>query len=259
MIELDKVHYVVTNKGLKTEVLQGITCSMQYGRLYTILGEPRSGKSALMTLLCGLEVPTEGKIRIDGVDITSVSQAKHRRDKVSIIDSHLLLFPHLTILENIIYPMRKHDLNREDAKERGYERLEQVGLPKTLANQLPKQISHEEALRAATARSLTTQARIILVDDLNWTGAYMEEIINLLYDIAHRSLYCIVVATQSKEIANRSDESFELQEGKIFVSNTLTSIKEVQSEGMEQPRKITRDMISFESSYRYEDGEFKSV
>ena len=105
IIEADKVGYLYQSKYQKTKALSEVSCSFEQGKVYAVTGKSGSGKSTFLSLLAGLDVPTEGKLYIDGKEILEIDRDAYRRNQASVIYQAFHLFPLLTVLENVMFPM----------------------------------------------------------------------------------------------------------------------------------------------------------
>ncbi len=105
MIRMEQVSYTYITKYQKIEAVKQISCSFDRGKLYAITGESGSGKSTLLSLLAGLALPTSGTIYVEGKDIKTIDRDAYRKDQASVVYQAFHLFPLLTALENVMFPM----------------------------------------------------------------------------------------------------------------------------------------------------------
>src|SRR5690625_3610970 len=139
----------------ENEVLKGISNEIKEKEVVCVIGPSGSGKSTFLRCLNLLEEVTSGSITIDGVDITdSKTDVPKIRAQVGMVFQHFNLFPHKTVLENIILgPMKVRKLSREEAEEKAYELLEKVGLSDK-AKDYPASLSGGQQQRVAISRAL---------------------------------------------------------------------------------------------------------
>jgi putative ABC transport system ATP-binding protein len=222
MLQVIDVHYSYPAKYKKEEALHGINCTFLNGRLYAVIGKPGSGKTTLLSLLSGLIVPSEGSICIDGTDLAKINRNKYRRKRAALLCQGLFLFPFLTVLENIMYPMEMSKISREEAEEKARELMDQVGLSSEYADKLPKSLSSLEQLKTGIARALSMPGNIILADESadNLTLSETESFMELLSNLASRENYCVIITTADINIAQRADEVYELKNGEIISSGS---------------------------------------
>lgn len=158
------ISYTYQSKYQKVEALKEVSCTFERGKLYGIIGHSGSGKTTLVSLLAGLGTPDKGVILADGEDIGQIGYERHRRENVSVIYQSFHLFPTLTLLENVMYPMEIVKTPRKEAKARAEALLESVGLTRKLQGKFPAMLSGGEQQRGAIARALAGKAETILGD-----------------------------------------------------------------------------------------------
>jgi putative spermidine/putrescine transport system ATP-binding protein len=141
--------------------LEPTDLSVAPGEFLTLLGPSGSGKTTLLQLVCGLIEPTTGRVLIDGRDETATPV--HRRD-VGLVFQHYALFPHLTVAENVEFPLRMRGRSPADVKQRAAEALAMVKLD-ALATRFPRELSGGQQQRVALARCFVYQPSIILMDE----------------------------------------------------------------------------------------------
>jgi iron(III) transport system ATP-binding protein len=141
--------------------VRGISFSVPKGTLTTILGPSGCGKTTTLRMIAGLETPTEGQVFIDGQDVTSLGPAERN---VSMVFQSYALFPHMNVVENVMYGLRMSGLPREVARGRATETLVNVGLP-GYEDRLPAELSGGQQQRVALARALVLQPAVLLFDE----------------------------------------------------------------------------------------------
>jgi len=148
------------------KVLREITTEIHKGEVIAIIGPSGCGKSTFLRCLNLLEIPTSGKIYIDGVDITlPKADIMKIRQKVGMVFQHFHLFPHMTVLQNVIYaPVKVKQVAKDEARLKGLELLEKVGLSDK-ADVYPSKLSGGQKQRVAIARCLAMEPDILLMDE----------------------------------------------------------------------------------------------
>lgn len=148
------------------KVLREITTEIHKGEVIAIIGPSGCGKSTFLRCLNLLEIPTSGKIYIDGVDITlPKADIMKIRQKVGMVFQHFHLFPHMTVLQNVIYaPVKVKQVAKDEARLKGLELLEKVGLSDK-AEVYPSKLSGGQKQRVAIARCLAMEPDILLMDE----------------------------------------------------------------------------------------------
>ena len=205
VLSMNKVSYQY--KEARQSVLSQIDQEFEAGKFYAIIGKSGSGKSTLLSLLAALDNPTSGKILFEGKDIQEKGDSYHRKHHISLVFQNYNLIDYLTPLENIRL------VNPQATKEI----LLQLGLEESHVNRNVLKLSGGQQQRVAIARSLVSEAPIILADEP--TGNLDEqtagEIIDVLKALAKERQKCVIVVTHSKEVANAADTILELRETKL--------------------------------------------
>ena len=164
------------------KVLREITTEIHKGEVIAIIGPSGCGKSTFLRCLNLLEIPTSGKIYIDGVDITlPKADIMKIRQKVGMVFQHFHLFPHMTVLQNVIYaPVKVKQVESDEARHKGLELLEKVGLSDK-AEVYPSKLSGGQKQRVAIARCLAMEPEILLMDEP--TSALDPEMVKEVLDV----------------------------------------------------------------------------
>lgn len=191
------------------EVLKGITTSVRKGEVVAIIGPSGCGKSTFLRSINLLEEPTEGKIFIDDMDITSSDVDINRmRQRVGMVFQQFNLFPNMTIRRNIMLaPVELGKMTREEADEKATELLTRIGLLDK-ADSYPDSLSGGQKQRVAIARALAMNPEVILFDEP--TSALdpemVGEVLQLMKDVAAEGMTMVVVTHEmgfAREVANR--------------------------------------------------------
>ena len=219
IIEAEKVGYIYQSKYQKTKALNEVSCSFEQGRVYAITGKSGSGKSTFLSLLAGLDVPTEGTLYIDGEDIREIDRDAYRMNQASVIYQAFHLFPLLTVLENVMFPMQLQHVSGKEAKGRAQEYLGKVGLPESLYGKMPNMISGGEQQRVAIARAMASGGQILLADEPtgNLDSQNEKVIVDLLCKLAHEENYAVIVVTHNEKVAEAADVVYGMMDGVLEV------------------------------------------
>lgn len=208
IMELKNVVYAYDSK---KKVLKGINAQIEQGKMYAILGPSGCGKTTLLSLLGGLDSPTNGQILYQGEDIAKTGLANHRRNHVSFIFQSYNLIDYLTPIENVALTSKLPPMPI----------LEQLGLSSEEAKRNVLKLSGGQQQRVAIARALASDAKVILADEP--TGNLDEdtaaEITAILKDSAHKSGKCVVIVTHSNELAKEADVVMTLRKGALQISD----------------------------------------
>lgn len=214
MIEFEHVSRVYKAGEHELKALDDVSFQLEEGKFVVILGPSGAGKSTLLNLLGGLDSPTEGKITVDGREISTLSGnelADYRASKVGFVFQFYNLVPTLTVYENValVKDLSKKSL---DAKKM----LEEVGLADHLHN-FPAELSGGEQQRVSIARALAKNPKILLCDEP--TGALDSEtgvlVLKLLLSMAKNYGKTIVIVTHNQNIAKMADVVMHVKNGKV--------------------------------------------
>jgi len=219
MIEAVNVSYIYQTKYQKTQALSEVNCSFERGKVYAITGKSGSGKSTFLSLLAGLDVPTEGTLYIEGEDMRKINRDEYRLNRASVIYQAFHLFPLLTVLENVMFPMELQHVPKREAKARAQEYLKKVDLPETLYKKMPGMISGGEQQRVAIARAIASGGEILLADEPTGNLDSLNEkvIVELLCKLAHEDNYAVIVVTHNEAVAAAADVVYGMLDGALSV------------------------------------------
>ncbi len=218
IIRLDSVQYSYVNRYQAVEALENVSCSFDQGKIYAIIGKSGSGKSTMLSLMAGLDLPKQGDVFFRGQSTRNLNLDQYRRDQVAIIYQNFRLFPLLTALENVMYPMELHGIKPREAKTRAEDYIRSVNLGESKFNRFPSMLSGGEQQRIAIARALAMDTDLILADEPtgNLDTATARTIIGLLADLAHEENYCVAVVTHDREIMDMVDVTYSMRDGVLL-------------------------------------------
>ena len=198
-------------------VLDHVSASFETGVVYAIAGKSGSGKSTLLSLMAGLDVPSSGSVLFEGADTRTLDLFAYRRRQVAVVYQDFSLFPLLTVLENIQYPMSLCHMNKMAARAEALALAETVQLPSALLHRYPGEISGGEQQRTTIARALTMNRKLILADEPtgNLDSENSENIMDLLVRLAHEQSCCVIIVTHDPTVAQKADVRLHMQDGKL--------------------------------------------
>jgi putative ABC transport system ATP-binding protein len=207
---------VISPEGTLT-ILSNISLSIKQGESLAIIGVSGSGKSTLLGLLAGLDTPTEGKVTLNGSDLSQLDEdgrAKIRAQSVGFVFQSFHLLPGLTALENTALPLEL--ANIDDAEKRAQQKLEEVGLAERL-HHYPNQLSGGEQQRVAIARAFAGDPKILFADEPtgNLDQKTAQKIIDLLFKMNKENGTTLVMVTHDNEIASHCDRQVVITGGKL--------------------------------------------
>jgi ABC-type lipoprotein export system ATPase subunit len=197
--------------------LDGISGTFSAGKLYAVIGPSGSGKSTLLSLMAGLDRPTEGSLQLNGSDYRSLNLDRCRRQEIAMIFQAFQLFPLLTVLENVCFPMEANGVKQKEAKAKAKELLTSVGISEEQYQRYPANLSGGEQQRVAIARALSSGAGIILADEPtgNLDTANGNQVMEILLRLAHEEGRCVIVVTHDMDIAAQADEVWRMKDGAL--------------------------------------------
>jgi len=202
----------------RIDILKGISARIDRGEFVAIVGPSGSGKSTLLGIIAGLDSPTSGRVSVDGVDITTASEARLaavRNQKIGMVFQAFNLIPTLTAQENVEAPLYVGKHPGKPAT-RARELLALVGLGHRLANR-PNQLSGGEQQRVAVARALATAPAIVIMDEPtgNLDQANGENVLRMIRDLRDRTGTTFIIATHDPTVAAAADRAIRIVDGRI--------------------------------------------
>jgi putative ABC transport system ATP-binding protein len=200
----------------RIEILRGIDLTIQPGESVALMGPSGSGKSTLLGVLAGLDRPSEGRVLVDGIDITDMPESRLavvRNAKIGMVFQAFNLIPTLTAQENVEVPLYVGS-HRGSAAQRAREMLDLVGLSHRLDHK-PNQLSGGEQQRVAIARALGTDPAIVIADEPtgNLDAHTGEVILELLGDLRQRLHTTFLIATHDQAVASRAERTVTIIDG----------------------------------------------
>jgi putative ABC transport system ATP-binding protein len=198
-------------------ILEDVSLDIAAGEAVAIVGASGSGKTTLLGLLAGLDLPSAGRVHIDGVDLTTLDEdgrATLRRRLVGFVFQSFQLLPALTALENVMLPMELAGAG--DAREGAVALLSRVGLAGRLEH-YPRQLSGGEQQRVAIARAFAGPPRLLFADEPtgNLDSATGEEIVDLMFDLNREHHTTLLLVTHDEKLAGRCRRRLRLDAGRL--------------------------------------------
>ena len=206
--------------------LDHVNLSVAPGEFVAVMGPSGCGKSTLLHLVGGLDRPTEGRVRIDGADLTTLDDARLtelRRRKIGFVFQFFNLIPVLDATENAALPLTLDGVKPAEARAKASEWLTKVGLGNRLRNR-PDQLSGGQQQRVAIARALVADPALVLADEPtgNLDTRASDEIAGLLKQVSDEWGRAVVMVTHDPRLAAYADRIIFLKDGAIVDETRLS-------------------------------------
>jgi len=207
----------VKSSNTQLTILQDINLEVSIGEAVSIVGASGSGKSTLLGLLAGLDIPSSGKVYLNGEDIFSLSEdgrAELRGCLLGFVFQSFQLLPVLTAIENVMLPLELTGI--DNVRKIALELLGRVGLEARI-NHYPKQLSGGEQQRVAIARAYVTHPKLLLADEPtgNLDSSTGDQIVDLMFELNRERGTTLILVTHDESISSRCTRQIQLASGKI--------------------------------------------
>ena len=198
-------------------ILSDVSFAIGPGESVAVVGPSGAGKSTLLALLAGLDLPTQGHVVLNGVNLGELDEdgrARVRADSVGFVFQSFHLVPSLSALENVMLPLEL--AGSDDAREASRAIIERVGLEKRWSH-FPAQLSGGEKQRVAIARAFATEPAVLFADEPtgNLDTRTGETIMELMFELNRKSSTTLVLVTHDNSLAGRCDRVLSLDAGKL--------------------------------------------
>ncbi|MGB5354098.1 MAG: lipoprotein-releasing ABC transporter ATP-binding protein LolD [Woeseia sp.] len=205
--------------GATLEVLSGVNLEVAPGERMAIIGASGSGKTTLLQIMGGLDEPTSGEVIVGGQAMAHANEREKgllRNKYLGFVYQFHHLLPEFTAAENVAMPLMIRRMARDEALTRAGNLLERVGLGQRLSHK-PGEMSGGERQRAAVARALITEPKLVLADEPtgNLDSANGEQVLNLMLELNRELKTSLIIVTHDHDIAARMDRVLTLDDGKL--------------------------------------------
>ena len=217
LVKFEMVNLTLGGPANQVKILKSVSLNISKNKTVSVVGSSGSGKTSLLLLIAGLEKVTSGRIKVNGQDLSALSEdalASFRRDTIGIIFQSFHLIPTMTALENVAIPLElAGNMNSFPAAEL---ELSHVGLEKRLSH-YPSELSGGEQQRVAIARALAPKPKLILADEPtgNLDGETGSQIVDLLFSRASECQSTLIFVTHDNGLAEQAEHMIQLHDGKI--------------------------------------------
>ncbi len=218
IIELEDVWKIYNIGEVEVPALRGLNLKVKPGEFLALMGPSGSGKSTAMNMVGCLDIPTKGRVLLEGQDIASLSElelARIRGKKIGFVFQSHNLYPTLTALENVQLPMRIHEFSEVEIWDRSEELLQLVGLSDR-AHHYPSQLSGGQSQRVAIARALSTKPILLLADEPtgNLDTEAGKEVLDIFARLNAQGV-TVVMITHDEKIAARANKTVRMIDGTL--------------------------------------------
>ncbi|MBT31131.1 MAG: macrolide ABC transporter ATP-binding protein [Thalassobius sp.] len=229
VIEITNLQKIYNPKKIPVHALNGINLSIEEGEFTAIVGPSGSGKSTLLNMIGGLDEPTEGKVIINGVDISTLSGRQlidFRLKNIGFVFQNYSLLPVLTARENVEFIMQLQGRKKLEYKQRAEQLLEEVGLAERMDNR-PSHLSGGQQQRVAVARALASKPKFILADEptANLDSHSTNELLEMMLKLNQEENMTFIFSTHDQRVIDKARRVVSIVDGKIeediFTSNTV--------------------------------------
>ena len=201
-----------------TKALDGVSLSVDHGEFIAIVGTSGSGKSTLLNMIGGLDVPSSGKVIVDGRDLATLKDEQltiFRRRKIGFIFQNYNLVPVLNVYENIVLPV---ELDGDQVDNKYMQEVVQMLDLEDKLNNMPNTLSGGQQQRVAIARALVSKPAIVLADEPtgNLDSRTSSDVLGLLKVSSNKFHQTLVMITHNNEIAQLADRIVRIEDGKIM-------------------------------------------
>lgn len=201
-----------------TKALDGVTLSVEQGEFVAIVGTSGSGKSTLLNMIGGLDVPTTGKVIVDGKELSTLNDEQltiFRKRKIGFIFQNYNLVPVLNVYENIVLPV---ELDGDNVDKKFMDKVVRMLDLEDKQSSMPGKLSGGQQQRVAIARALVSKPSIVLADEPtgNLDSRTSNDVVGLLKATSQQFHQTLVMITHNNEIAQLADRIIRIEDGKIY-------------------------------------------
>lgn len=219
LIEIEKVSKIYDETIIPIHAVDNVDLKIEKGEFTAIVGPSGSGKTTMLNLIGGLDQPTNGKIIVDGTDISTFKPdalINFRLHHIGFVFQAYNLIPVFTAKENVEFIMLLQNIPKAEREKKAIEFLEAVGL-KDRINSTPAELSGGQQQRVAVARALASTPSFVLADEptANLDSASAESLLDLMEELNHKHNMTFVFSTHDHKVIKRAHRVITLQDGKI--------------------------------------------
>ncbi len=219
ILELKDVNKIYNSSEIKVHAINGVTLDFQEAEFAAIVGPSGSGKTTLLNLIGGLDMPTSGKIIIDGTDLSKLKSSQlidFRMRNIGFVFQAYNLIPVLTAKENVEFIMNLQKWSRKERDDRTYELLKAVGLSDR-ANSRPAKMSGGQQQRIAVARALASRPKFVLADEptANLDSKSAATLLEIMEKLNHEEKITFIFSTHDARVVKMAHRVITLEDGEV--------------------------------------------
>jgi putative ABC transport system ATP-binding protein len=219
ILELKDVNKIYNSSEIQVHAINGITLEFQEAEFAAIVGPSGSGKTTLLNLIGGLDMPTSGKIIINGTDLSKLKSSQlidFRMRNIGFVFQAYNLIPVLTAKENVEFIMNLQKWSRKERDERTFELLKAVGLFDR-ANSRPTKMSGGQQQRIAVARALASRPKFVLADEptANLDSKSAATLLEIMEKLNHEEKITFIFSTHDARVVKMAHRVITLEDGKV--------------------------------------------
>lgn len=222
LVQIENLSKVFQEGEMQRTVLNQVSLTFEPGEFVVLLGHSGSGKSTLLNLISGIDQPSSGIVKVNGVSVTELTERSRtllRRDQIGFVFQFFNLISTLTVLENVTLPQELAGRSPQVAQQSAMKLLEQVELADR-KDTFPDKLSGGQQQRVAIARALAHSPLLVLADEP--TGNLDEEtgqrVLEILLNLVRATNKTLVMATHNPDIARRADRVLRVQDGQLIAA-----------------------------------------
>ena len=228
MVEAHRVHKIYELNGLKVHALRDVNLLIEKGDMVVIMGPSGCGKTTLLNCLSGLDAPTSGMVKIEGIPLSQMNDnelSEYRATRMGFVFQSFNLLPVLTALENVELPLLVAGINEKDARLRALSMLSRVDLEEW-AHHRPMELSGGQQQRVAIARALISRPAIIWADEPtgNLDSAGADQITALQKTLNKANRQTFVIVTHDPSVAKTADRLISMKDGAILSESATPNV-----------------------------------
>lgn len=225
IIQISDLYKIYDEKTVPVHALNGVNLTINEGEFTAIVGPSGSGKTTLLNMIGGLDVPTKGKVVINGTDVGSLKSGKlidFRLHNIGFVFQAYNLIPVLTAIENVAFIMQLQGMPKDKRQRRAKELLDAVGIGDK-ANQRPGKLSGGQQQRVAVARALASEPKFILADEptANLDSKSTNDLLDMMQKMNEESNITFLFSTHDKRVMDKARRIITIDDGLVSSDKTM--------------------------------------